>query len=98
MYLLITRACNQNSKQPVPRAVPKGPTVKRGVSRTVKKAAAAAAAVVRPARPRLLSKINAKLNQAAGQTSPAESFYIYNAKEATALPAAQQRTLSEKVN
>lgn len=95
MYLLITRACNQSSKQAVPRAVPKGPTVKRGVSRAVKKAAAAAA-VVRLARPRLLSKI--KLNQAAGQTSPAESFYIYNAKEATALPAAQQRTLSEKVN
>lgn len=68
-----------------------------GVARAAKKPAAAAllTAVVRG--PRDVSKINAKLNQAAGQTSPTESFYIYNAKEASPMLAAVH-TLCEKVN
>lgn len=94
MYLLITRTCNQSCKQAVPRASWRAV----GVARTAKKAALLAAlltAVVR--RPRDVSKINAKLNQAAGQTSPTESFYIYNAKEASPTLAAVH-TLCEKVN
>lgn len=69
-----------------------------GVARAVKKAAAAAALLAAVARRlRDVSKINAKLNQAAGQTSPTESFYIYNTKEASPMPAALH-TLREKVN
>lgn len=86
MYLLITRTCNQSCKQAVPRASCRAV----GVAGAAKKAT-----LLR--RPRDVSKINAKLNQAAGQTSPTESFYIYNAKEASPLLAAVH-TLCEKVN